>query len=927
MTGMTDISRHGGDKKHRDELDIKVKDDALVDPQLIGVTSSYLATTDNLVDDSDDDDGCEIGGSGPGMAANVAQTGVKLLFFPLILVSRGVMSLKHLPWLFGQIWHGVRNAPASLKHIGTVVRQLFSGRIGKVLVVIGTLTGIIRVSRNVAALGTSLSTKRKVKRLAAEEAALESQIRAEEATKPNATTVHVQPGGGHRRATATAQFAQPQSQSQQQPNTIAINRQQNPPQTESQSAPTEHEEPKLRKKLGFGQLSKLATAFKRSEPVTPHDAATPNEDGYDPFAATNSRWGAKKSMLFAAACLMLLVGCLTVARQVMQKSGGDDIAARTQEEGTDDSSNTDAKTLEPDLASPKSGPYPQNEIAGGSGSSGWFQQLTAASSSDNGTNMPGFPISTAPNMNAGALDGNDYIQSDKSSLRFQEMEQFSPPAMHSESDYGTPSVVANNMFGGQSTTMSVDVLDDPNVPAVDSNWGANNTDNSFAAVNPIVQPDAGEMGYGNEYATGIGTTYPMTDYGDQPELSAAPSPLAGNPGGFSLTTNNDLPVVPAQTVPATNTASAFALGGMNTSVPEAASVTPPESNQFALAATPRVTQDRGIPTQPAEQFAAVQPIAQTGVFDLTSAAAAPVSETAAPLAKILRNPRTPVANSNGNSMSLAAGGSATAGSSGMITNQDEPDGWETMSPAQPAPYEPPIAANSFQLQSATVPSVTTPQTVTQPLAEQNQWPLQAQSQTGGMFTLSSGEPSSQPAFQIANVEPVVAPVTPMVQPTVQPITMPTAQSQAVVANNTQATSPLSIAAQESIGGIVSPTQHIAAIPMVSTDTQANPTAQYTPPVVVNADTSPRYSAQTQTLQGVQSVPQQPGSQMAATQPVSNGQASVYIVQPGDNIYKIAKQELGNVRRYREIYDLNRDRIPIGQDTLTAGMELLLPTAL
>ena len=60
------------------------------------------------------------------------------------------------------------------------------------------------------------------------------------------------------------------------------------------------------------------------------------------------------------------------------------------------------------------------------------------------------------------------------------------------------------------------------------------------------------------------------------------------------------------------------------------------------------------------------------------------------------------------------------------------------------------------------------------------------------------------------------------------------------------------------------------------------------------------------------------------QPVSYSQNNVYIVQPGDNIYKIAKQELGSVKRYREIYDLNRDRLPIGQDTLTAGMELLLP---
>ena len=52
--------------------------------------------------------------------------------------------------------------------------------------------------------------------------------------------------------------------------------------------------------------------------------------------------------------------------------------------------------------------------------------------------------------------------------------------------------------------------------------------------------------------------------------------------------------------------------------------------------------------------------------------------------------------------------------------------------------------------------------------------------------------------------------------------------------------------------------------------------------------------------------------------------NIYAVQPGDSIYIIAKQELGSVRRYREIYELNRDRLPIGQDTLAAGIELLLP---
>ena len=160
MTGMTDISRHGGDKKYRDVYGIKVKDDALVDPQLLGVTADSPTQTGNLqanhlVDDTDDDDGYEVGDSGPGMAAKVAQAGARLLFFPLILAYKAVVSLKHLPWLLVRIPRGIMSLPTLHKRIAAYLLSFFppNSRLAKVLATdIGKLTGIIWISRKIRAL-------------------------------------------------------------------------------------------------------------------------------------------------------------------------------------------------------------------------------------------------------------------------------------------------------------------------------------------------------------------------------------------------------------------------------------------------------------------------------------------------------------------------------------------------------------------------------------------------------------------------------------------------------------------------------------------------------------------------------------------------------------------------------------------------------
>ena len=51
----------------------------------------------------------------------------------------------------------------------------------------------------------------------------------------------------------------------------------------------------------------------------------------------------------------------------------------------------------------------------------------------------------------------------------------------------------------------------------------------------------------------------------------------------------------------------------------------------------------------------------------------------------------------------------------------------------------------------------------------------------------------------------------------------------------------------------------------------------------------------------------------------------YTVDSGDNLSAIAKQELGDANRWREIYELNKDLIGDNPDLIQPGMELKLPS--
>jgi len=54
-------------------------------------------------------------------------------------------------------------------------------------------------------------------------------------------------------------------------------------------------------------------------------------------------------------------------------------------------------------------------------------------------------------------------------------------------------------------------------------------------------------------------------------------------------------------------------------------------------------------------------------------------------------------------------------------------------------------------------------------------------------------------------------------------------------------------------------------------------------------------------------------------------AKTYVVKAGDNLSKIAKEQLGDANRWTEIAELNKAEVP-NPNALKVGQELKLPTA-
>ena len=894
MTGMTDISRHGGEKKHRfagepayrDGLGIQVKDDALIDPALLGEVAEYSTQAENLVDDSDDDGDYELGDPGPGMATKVVQAGFKLLFFPLILVHRGIMSLKHIPWLCSQILAGIKNSPLMFK------------RFGKVLIVIGTFTGVIWLARRFRTSGFRFQAS--------------DQIESSE--------VQIQ---------APSQKSEVRS-----------------PKPEVRSP--EQEEPKSRRKIGFGQLSKIASAFKRSEPVTSPDAVSPNnEDRYDFLETSGNRWGTRKSMLFAALCLILFIGGVTIARQVMLKN--DDVVQNAPDEDTDSKDGTS----EPDSLVPKSGGFPQ------------YQGGIASVPNDAFPPFPGFNDGM---QNPGLFDHP------RTDTEFQS-ELLTPPAANNDPRYTVATAVAANpLFRSQGSGGPIQVYDSEE---------SMSDERQSVAADTQWQPGTGVTGYGNnngfdnDNATAMMTEYDQTQVGQYAavELAAPPAPSQSdsdnsNDWPDSLDTT---PVVRPQNTWATATPVGIyaSTGGNQNSITTLQS----ESSLSTLPASQRTPQDRSIPTTQYDNPPVLADIYRTS----NSTAPDTVASSNTGLLSMAITSSTPntvstdltpsvsTASSSAGSGPMALTSMNSANTNFANTKSDKEEQLTWVTPPEPSMTQPllqPTSQSTSQFDTGFGNVQNEPQyepPAQESVYNQNPEPVLARitpvvsSSAGSLMSIEAPEipvaPSlgtlsnmsvSAPQLQTpVQTTPTIAQLNPMQSVNAQPINPRPVNTQPV--NVQPVTANVTVAAsfpdkvQDNVSsvvsdGLISPSRHIADMPMVSSDRPTSSISQVMPPIVVNATPEPAYSAQPQQVLNTPVV--QPNiPQATAAQFMSNGQNNTpaprpnntYVVQPGDSIYKIAKQELGSVRRYREIYELNRDRLPIGQDTLTAGIELLLPT--
>lgn len=948
MTGMTDVSRHGGDKSNRDELNIRVRDDALVDPELLEMTSASMTQLDNLVDDSDDDDDYDFGEPGPGFAAKVVQSTFKLLFLPLTCAYRGVMSLQHVPWLCGRIWQGVKTGPSSLKYVGPFFVSLFSpsGKLGKMLLVLGTITGMIWVSRKIAAFGGSISEKRKTRRLARqqadEEAALEREILAEEAAQSQeAAKINVQPGNGHRKATAVVQFnASQESQSGQRQ---SEQRQLEPQAADSQAV--SREEPSTddtpteggRKKLGFGQLSKIANAFKRSEPVASDDAASSRDtlaisstadrsrvDDDDSFGASNGRWSRKKTSLFAAACILLLLGGVSVAKQVMHKNG--DVAVNDPaEKPLDKPGNKNSSAPSPNVPTIQNTPPFDNQQGhqpstnairfGGMQNSQIPPAPDAGErsmpTSPEGWNVPAIAQADGPFANNGPSFPRQDVELPPQHTGMPAFQE--PPP--TEPMFGTPGGFAGHGRNSQGSSLSIEVYDE-NDSATESEPSmqiANHRDMTPSPPGGEVPP---EHMFGNNFGNNFDDNAPHDNM-----AAHSPENSAGGRFGFtgrSITTNEPSPA-PHSFADADRhglTAAASPLG------PSENIPIPPEQPQHVLAATPRVQPQ---PTQPAG-----------GGFRLQADAATPTPTSSVTALHERAAPETTASLAEVYGLSQSRDANDRIGSAGTIPARqpDVPEAaWDTMSTSprdrlatsQPSfggehvgmPASTPASSGSgFSLSHNATGATSTyiadnasPDRIGLPSNDKQSFSL-AETSSHTPRVIEDDVPTAR-SPQTVVAQPIAVAASPTEQPSNHPPANPT---------------PTLISAelQNAGSGMLSPSQHITASPMVPPDQQTANAARYvapvfaqtdapTPPYSHSASVSPQMASPQTTLVGMTGIGVQ-----------ANGGNSVYVVQPGDSIYKIAKQELGSVRRYREIYDLNRDRLPIGQDTLAAGTELLLP---
>jgi len=842
MTGMTDVSRHGGDKKNRNEANIKVRDDALVDfnsdfdPEEpdhdLDPSPSSAAT---LVDDSDDD---TVFDSRPGTATKVVQFAVKMIVFPIILLYRGVVSVRHAPWLCGKIWERAkrwgwwhskeknggeeatetttiaavgakaeneeadRNGTRHRWHwrnwgwkkrdserkedetvhetrSGTVVANLIA-----CLITVARYTGIFWVSRKCSALANSYSFWRRTRHLSAEERTLEREIRAEEIAKRNQT-----PQNAHAPASVTQAKPLSQQQQLQQAKTSLAAKVYSQHQ-QSQAGQNEAKSDKI---------SAISAAFRSPEAVTSRSAATPqtnadyvDDQTQDPFAE-QSHWGLTKSSMFALACLLLIGVCFYGGKYILRNGLGT-VASRNNDDQSPDQEN---KTPDNKETKPAGGGYlPQNTPVQPA-----FQ-----------VKEPTMDQTAAPSA-FGTLSSSGWPGYDNAAAAFQNQNN-APEQNNTMPDEGwTPPPAGNDAPLYAGTT--------PDTTLADSG--------TQYAQNMQSVPESPEPGKTFGFHVSVEPEPVGQESFDQ-------APRVAMPGS----------IIPQQTFPQQN------------------------SQGYPI-------QNNGITYDNSDlhqQYAGVSPQAQENPLAVTTTGTTERQATTRP----------------------------TTGPA-VVT--------------EPAPQAM-FADNQATAQQATVQTTVPPYTASQQTMSQQ---TMSQQTAENPLVLPTENQNRRIRPQAIRTIPNDTPATPN-----ETTTDFMAAVQMQMENTNQATSGMGlerndfnrtslvppVVEENRSFDVPSPTVIVQTPPLQHGQTIAD-NAMATPPVFP-------------------SVPQPRVTQDARmqVQPVQNPVTSQgyrdYEVKPGDSIYRIAKRELNNVLRFREIYELNQDKLPRDQHKLTPGTILRLPPA-
>ncbi|MCL2348636.1 MAG: LysM peptidoglycan-binding domain-containing protein [Planctomycetaceae bacterium] len=1044
MTGMTDVSRHGGDKKNRNDAHIKVRDDALVDfgseePGHDDLHSSPSPVM-TLIDDSDDDAAF---GPGPGTATKIVQFAAKTVFFPIILLYRCVVSVRHVPRLCGKIrervkrsipflnastvneekvqmsqnkevmsaknentgmeqpktkhrgwwyrWHpqeknaeegttetttvATTSAVTSVMAVGAkgdntesehgeadrngtrrrwyrwgtgthkprsnwfnrhendnndressrdnvtrrsrwhwknwgwkkrdadrnggeTVHEIRHGivvtRVVICLITIARYTGILWVSRKCSALAGSFFFWQRTRRMSAEERALEREIRAEETAKrnqaSNRTSQNIRVSAN---VTETKTLSQ-QQQLQQAKTSLAA------------KVYSQHQQSQTGQKSGqqAGQNEtkpdKISAAFRSSEVVASRNAATPvdavtrstqanadfvdDDQTHDPFAE-QSNWGLMKSSMFALACLLLIGVCFYGGKYLLHNSLGT-IASRNDDgQDTDRAKKTsDAKETKPGVGNLSQNDTTKNTVKSSISNTTQYQDMT-----------PGMPIQPAFRTGDPVTGTSANNVADQSAIP-----QPTTPSFGTLPSNSLP--VYNNTAA--FSAFPNNVPEQETIPSDDS-WGA---------VKPPVALGAG--GYSPD---GNGD---MTPHESFPDATLAVE--SEKTTGFHVNVESE-PV---------DAASSVATSGSIAPQPMI-----PQQNAGGLPATNPVATSDGLTSGSLMNNGltggSLAP-GQLAVGPLTTAEPHAVETNDNPLPPLPMQTVSPQENplavittgmaERQETTRSATGATVAAGMTpqAMIAG-GQPVSQPTPIPQIPiSPYAPPtqqtvdnsVAFNPLALpteESRGAASRTTPMEQTMGIA-----PSAVSTQTDPRFAQNQSS-------QTTSADPAAQPVRPTRAPRAV---------QNIPANNFM----------DSTQKLVEDTRPAGTGGMGLPRNNFNET-NLLPPVEVprsieivapseNIQTPPQLVFADNNAAAPPAVPSMPQPAIAGQPPMQNpvmpqlvptqGGYREYEVKPGDSIYRIAKRELNNVLRFREIYELNQDKLPRDQHKLTPGTILRLP---